>query len=129
MTSGVGDVVLDDGIGQSLYHYESVPVPSTGNGRRAWAEQQMADDPPAKPVATAPAPVVAPTPPPAKNGGGKMIVGLGLAAGALTAGGLYGLMRWRQCPEASDPKAIALTGVVGGLSAVLGAFAVKKLAS
>lgn len=124
MYRGMGEIVDDDGVGESLYHYAEAPAqqpqrPQPRQRRAANAnvqQQDMSDEDlsddtqaptrPAQPVQPA---VVATAP----QRGLKTPLILGLSAGALAAAGVYGYLRWKRPDEESPVK---LAGVAGGVS-------------
>lgn len=124
MYRGMGEIVDDDGVGESLYHYAEAPAPQPKPQPRqrraanANAPQQQADmsdydlsdDPPPAPRPAQPAPVAVAAAP---QRGLKTPVILGLSAGALAAAGVYGYLRWKRPDEESPVK---LAGVAGGVS-------------
>lgn len=121
---GMGDIVDDDGVGESLYHYAEAPAQQKPQPRQRRAantsapqsQMDMSDDDlsddapaPARP-APAPAPVAV-----APQRGLKTPMILGLSAGALAAAGVYGYLRWKRPDEESPVK---LAGVAGGVSGI-----------
>ncbi len=127
MYRGMGEIVDDDGVGESLYHYAEAPAqqqrqqPRQRRAANASVPQQrvdLSDDdlsgdaPPApRPATTTPAPVATVAP----QRGLKTPVILGLSAGALAAASVYGYLRWKRPDEESPAK---LAGVAGGVSGV-----------
>lgn len=119
---GMGDIVDDDGVGESLYHYAEAPAqqqrPQARQRRAANASvQQQSDMSDDDDLSDAPAPrsaqpaqtaVVA-----APQRGLKTPMILGLSAGALAAASVYGYLRWKRPDEEAPAK---LAGVAGGVS-------------
>ncbi len=133
LTSGMGQVVYDDSPNQTNYMPENESVGGPRR-RRPLPQEQDEDDgmgqdassaqsaPPPPPPPPAPV-VAAPSAPTAAPAGPRwgVIAASAVGAGALTALGVWGLMKWRGCPAEKDATSLAEVGCVGALAAAIGA--------
>lgn len=114
---GMGDVVFDETPGESLYHYNNQPEDDAPprperRGRASYGMGQAAPTQPATQAQTQ-APVSATAADVGPKRGLKTPFILGIAAGGVTAAGVYGYMRWVRQDEEGAAR---VAGVAGGTS-------------
>jgi hypothetical protein len=130
LTTGMGQVIYDDSPNQTNYMPENESVGGPRR-RRPIQQEQDEDDSMGQDTSSTqsappppPAPVVAANPAPAAAPAGPrwgVIAASAVGAGALTALGVWGLMKWRGCPAERDATSLAEVGGVGALAAAIGA--------
>ncbi len=123
LTSSMGEIVYDDSPNQTLFANAEVPSRRNVDARYP-RTPDMGQDASTAPTAVAPTPAA--SAPPASNGkhGWGTIAATSLGVGALTALGVWGLMKWRGCPANEDAASIAQVGGVAALATAIGTLGV-----